>query len=140
MAPGRGRKGGGGARESGLVLVADDDRRLRSVMERFIASKGYEVLEAADGREAIALARERDPDIILLDIIMPVKNGLDVLKELVPRMPGTAFIIVTGNGDEEVARSCLGLGAFDYLPKPVDLEVLAHTMKARLLVQRPSPS
>ncbi|OGS04368.1 MAG: hypothetical protein A3J70_14800 [Elusimicrobia bacterium RIFCSPHIGHO2_02_FULL_61_10] len=136
MEPDQGTNEGGEKRESGLVLVADDDRRMRSALSRFIASKGYEVLEAADGLQTIALAREKAPDIILLDIKMPVKNGLEVLKELAPLLPGTGFIIVTGNGDEELARSCLGLGAFDYVPKPVDLEILAHTIKARLLVRR----
>ena len=136
MEPDQGTNEGGEKRESGLVLVADDDRRMRSALSRFIASKGYEVLEAADGLQTIALAREKAPDIILLEIKMPVKNGLEVLKELAPRRPGTGFIIVTGNGDEELARSCLGLGAFDYVPKPVDLEILAHTIKARLLVRR----
>src|SRR3989338_634330 len=136
MDPGQGIKNRGGERESVLVLVADDDRRMRLVMSRFISSNGYQVIEAADGREAIVLALEKDPDIILLDMNMPGKSGLEGLKELAPLMPGTGFIIVTGNGDEELARSCLGLGAFDYVPKPVDLGVLAHTIKARLLVRR----
>lgn len=139
MDPGREIKGGGGERESGLLLVVDDDRRMRSVLSRFLALKGYEVAEAADGREAIALARQKKPDIILLDMDMPGKNGLEVLEELAPLMPGTGFVIVTGNGDEQLARSCLGLGAFDYVPKPVDLEVLAHAIKARLLVRRQPP-
>lgn len=139
MAPGHRIKEDGGERESGLVLVADDDRRMRSVLSRFLSLKGYEVAEAADGREAIALARRKKPDIILLDIDMPGKSGLEVLEELVPLLPGTGFFIVTGNGDEALACSCLGLGAFDYVSKPVDLEILAHTIKARLLVRRQPP-
>lgn len=139
MAPGHKTEEDGGERESGLVLVVDDDRRMRSVLSRFLSLKGYEVAEAADGREAIALARRKKPDIILLDMDMPGKSGLEVLGELVPLLPGTGFFIVTGNGDEGLARSCLGLGAFDYVSKPVDLEVLAHTIKARLLVRRLPP-
>ena len=139
MDQGQGMKNGGGERESVLVLVVDDDRRMRSVMSRFISLSGYQVIEAADGSEGTALALEKDQHIILLDMDMPGKNGLEVLKELAPLMPGTGFIIVTGNVDEELARSCLGFGAFDYVSKPVDLEVLAHTIKARLLVRRQPP-
>lgn len=139
MDPDRELKDGCGERESGLVLVVDDDRRMRSVLSRFLSLKGYEVAEAADGCEAIAQARKKKPDIILLDMDMPGKSGLEVLEELAPQMPGTGFVIVSGNGDEQIARSCLGLGAFDYVPKPVDLEVLAHTIKARLLVRRQPP-
>lgn len=139
MAPGHKIEEDGGERESGLVLVVDDDRRMRSVLSRFLSLKGYEVAEAADGREAIALARRKKPDIILLDIDMPGKNGLEVMEVLVPLLPDTGFFIVTGKGDEGLARSCLGLGAFDYVSKPVDLEVLARTIKARLLVRRQPP-
>jgi len=128
MAPGR-----------GLVLVAEDDAGMRTLLTRFMSAQGHEVIEAVDGQAAIALAREKAPDIILLDLGMPVKNGLEVLKELVPSMPGTVFIVVSGNGDEKVARSCLDLGAFDYVAKPVDLEALANTVKARLLAPKQPP-
>jgi len=132
-----GMNGEGAARGRGLVLVAEDDVKMRAVLSRFLSLQGYEVIEAADGREAISLARERAPDIVLLDIAMPGKNGLEVLKELVPEMPATGFIMVTGNEDEELARSCLQLGAFDYMPKPVDMDVLARTVKSRHLAQKP---
>lgn len=79
MAPGHKIKEDGGERESGLVLVADDDRRMRSVLSRFLSLKGCEIAEAADGREAIALVRRKKPDIMLLDIDMPGKSGLEVL-------------------------------------------------------------
>lgn len=130
-----GRSGEGAARGRGLVLVAEDDVKMREALSRFLSLQGYEVIEAADGREAVSLARGRAPDIVLLDIAMPGKNGLEVLKELVPEMPATGFIMVTGNEDEELARSCLRLGAFDYVPKPVDMEVLAHSIRARFLAR-----
>ena len=129
---------GGEAEARGLVLVVEDDVQVRAVLSRFMALKGHEVLEAADGREAIALARGRAPDIVLLDIAMPGKNGLEVLKELAPVMPGTGFVMVTANDDEELALFCLELGAFDYLPKPVDLEELSRAVAARLQARRPA--
>lgn len=135
LIPGTG--GDSAAHGRGLVLVAEDDAKERAVLARFLLSLGYKVLEAADGSEAAGLARGRAPDIVLLDIAMPKKSGIEVLKELAPGMPAAGFIMVTGNADEEIARSCLQLGAFDYISKPVDLGVLAHTINARLLSRRP---
>ncbi|MDD5209260.1 MAG: response regulator [Elusimicrobiales bacterium] len=130
--------GNTGTKNSGsLVLVAEDDGQSRRGLVRFLHAQGHDVIEAADGRAAIALARERKPDIILLDLAMPGRDGLEVLKELVPVLPDTGFIIVTGNEDEKIANSCLELGAFDYVPKPVDFDILSQTIKARLRFQRP---
>jgi DNA-binding response OmpR family regulator len=119
-----------------VILVADDDDEIRRVLNRFLSSLAYEVLEAADGAEALALARARRPDIILLDIAMPKKDGMEVLKELAPEMPGAGFIMITGNEDEELARECLGLGAFDYVSKPINIDSLGKSIKARLLLHR----
>ncbi len=117
-----------------VVLVADDDDEIRRVLNRFLSSLAYEVLEAKDGTEALELARARRPKIILLDIAMPKKDGVEVLKELAPEMPGTGFIMITGNEDEELARECLGLGAFDYVSKPINIDSLGKSIKARLLL------
>lgn len=120
-------------RAAALVLIADDNPETRAVLRRFLATLGCETIEAKDGVAAIELARARRPDIILLDISMPEKNGVDVLKTLVPEMPGTGFMMITGNEDEEVARECLESGAFDYVSKPINLEVLGKIIKALLL-------
>jgi len=104
--------------DSGLVLVVEDDEQLRDVLARHLSSQGYTVIEAANGITGAAVAKERAPDIVLLDIVMPGKSGVEVLKELAPVMPGTGFIMVTGNEDETIARFCLELGAFDYIAKP----------------------
>ncbi|MBI4349886.1 MAG: response regulator [Elusimicrobia bacterium] len=126
----------GAASGGGLVLVADDDPQVRKMLVRFLSSLGYTVIEAADGLAAIALALERIPDIVLLDLSMPGKTGLEVLKELAPGMPGTGFIIVTGNDDDEAAASCLRFGAFDYIPKPMSMSCLARSVKTWLLGRR----
>ena len=125
----------GAERGRGLVLVAEDDEQIRTLTARFLTSMGYVVVEAADGRAAVDLARGSVPDIILLDIDMPGKNGMEVLGELAPGMPNTGFIMVTGNGDEQIALACLRLGAFDYVSKPVELKCLVHSMKVWLLIQ-----
>ena len=119
----------------GLILLADDDEAIVKVMSRFLRDAGYEVITALDGLAAERLAREKRPDILLLDIFMPGKDGLDVLRELAPQLPGMGVIMITGNENEDVARECLRLGAFDYVPKPVNLDALAERIKARLLLQ-----
>ena len=121
--------------EKGIVLIADDDPQILNILSRFLGSLGYEVLEAEDGGKAAELARARRPDIVLLDLFMPVKDGLQVLTELLPEMPGTGFMMITGNEDEEVARACLRAGAFDYVSKPLNLSSLENSIKARLLLQ-----
>ncbi len=120
----------------GLLLAADDDKAILNLLSRFLGSLGFEVITAEDGEEAVRLARERKPDIVLLDILMPGKDGIEVLKTLADEMPDKGFVMITGNEDEEVARACLKLGAFDYIEKPVNLELLGNILKARMLIQR----
>ena len=122
-------------KSSGLMLIADDDHETRKVLRRYFSAQSFEILEARDGAEALELARARRPDIVLLDISMPKKDGIEVLKELAPEMPGTGFMMITGNEDEALARSCLDFGAFDYVAKPLNLESLGGIVKARMLLQ-----
>lgn len=119
-----------------LILVADDDTAINRVLYKFLSDAGYRVITAHDGLSAEKMARERKPAIILLDIYMPGKDGLEVLRTLAPEMPGAGIIMITGNEDECVARDCLRLGAFDYVSKPINLEALAERIRVRLLLQK----
>ena len=119
-----------------IVLVVDDDKAILSVLTRFLSSLGYAVLTAEDGEQASRIVEERRPDIALLDIFMPNKDGLTLLRELAASRPDTGYIMITGNDDEEVAKACLRAGAFDYLSKPVNLSALESVIRARLLLQR----
>lgn len=132
--PGRGPGCAAGGKRP-LVLVVDDEASLRAILRRFLDGIGCDSIEAADGLKAVSLARARRPDLVLLDISMPEKTGVEVLRELAPEMPETGFMMITGNEDEELARDCLGLGAFDYASKPLNLDTLRDTIKARLLLQ-----
>ena len=106
------------------ILIADDDPEMRAVLNRSLSALNWEISEANDGAAALERARALRPDIVLLDINMPEKDGVSVLKELSPEMPGTGFIMITGNEDEAIARECLQLGAFDYVTKPISLDIL----------------
>jgi len=119
-----------------LVLIADDDEGMLGVLSRSMSGAGYEVITAADGLTAERLALERRPDIVLLDIFMPGKDGVEVLKTLRAELPLTGVMMVSGNDDEELAKACLTKGAFDYITKPPNLDAVEGTVKGRLLVQR----
>lgn len=123
-------------RGNGLILVADDDNSIVYLLTRFLVDAGYGVLGAADGLEAERLAYEARPDIVLLDIAMPERDGMQVLKNLTERMPETGILMITGNEDEELARACLNMGAFDYVKKPINLAAMERSIQARLHQQR----
>ena len=120
-------------RQRKVVLVVDDDRDLSQLLGYALAADGYEVLRAEDGERGIDIALERRPHIVLLDISMPKKDGVYVLKELVPEMPDTGFLMLSSNGDEELARACMRIGAFDYISKPPGIAALRAVIRARLL-------
>lgn len=124
-APAAGRKG--------LVLVADDDAAMANAVVRFLVSSGYECLQAGDGERAVELARAYRPDIVLLDIAMPGKDGVEVLRELVPELPYTGFIMLTGNEDKKVAQACLKIGALNFLAKPADMATLGDLIRGWIL-------
>ena len=128
--------GSSGGRDGRLLLIADDDENIRTVLRRYLSSMFHEIIETGDGDKTLELSRARKPDLVLLDINMPARSGVSVLRELVPEMPETGFMMITGNEDEDVARECLNSGAFDYISKPIKLDALATTIKAWLFLRR----
>lgn len=125
----------GGRAGTVTMLVVDDDDCLLDLMQRFFAPLGYTVLTAGDGAAGVLAARTARPDIVLLDIYMPNLDGVEVLKQLAPEMPRTGFIMISGGTDEEVARSCLRLGAFDYITKPINMAQLEKIISVRLFLK-----
>ncbi|MDA8130339.1 MAG: response regulator [Elusimicrobia bacterium] len=118
------------------VLIAEDDEAMLGVLKRCLSAAGYSVITAADGIQAERLALEHKPDIILLDIFMPGKNGVQVLETLSRELPSAGILMISGNEDEEIARDCLQKGAFDYIPKPPGLDSLENIIRNRLFLQR----
>ena len=109
------------------VLVVDDDESVRRLLAYDLAPYGLRVLEAADGRQAIAVARTEKPDVILLDILMPGLDGWQALKAL-KELPETRSIPVIILSVVENRAFGISLGAFDYLVKPVDRAALFLTL------------
>jgi DNA-binding NtrC family response regulator len=106
------------------VLIVDDEKNMRWVLGQALSSDGFEVAEAADGKEALASVAEMEPDIMILDHRMPGKDGMEVLRTL--RGKGTTFpiIMLTAHGNVATAVEAMKAGASEYLTKPFDLEEL----------------
>ena len=116
----------------GRILVVDDEINVIRLLQKFLASKSYDVCTAADGRTAVEKVRELKPQIVLLDILMPGMNGMDTLKEIKKFEPDTVVIMVTAVIDEELAKSSIQLGAFDYITKPINLDYLETCLLVKM--------
>ena len=110
------------------VLVAEDHPRTRHAWAELIASWGFKVEAAEDGQRAIELIRSFEPHILLLDLKLPVKDGLEVLSEIRQRGLPITTIVISGEGDIPDAVQAIKLGAYDYLRKPVDPPRLRQTL------------
>jgi len=113
------------------VLIADDDGHIREVVRYALEQAGFGVLEAADGRETLAVAREQPVDLLLLDIIMPELDGIEVCRRL--RADSEVPILFLTSRDDEIDRVLgLELGADDYVTKPFSPRELVARIKAVL--------
>jgi DNA-binding NtrC family response regulator len=106
------------------VLVADDEKNLRELIVRELARKGHDVQGVADGEAALASVSEGSYDVLVLDMKMPKKEGIDVLRELAALPESPQVIVTTGFQDVAAAVEAMKLGAYDYLTKPTKIEEL----------------
>jgi signal transduction histidine kinase/CheY-like chemotaxis protein len=109
------------------VLVVDDDAAARDLISRFLHREGFAVLTAANGEQAMRMAREQRPDVITLDVIMPGMDGWEVLRALkaAPELEGIPVILMTITNDQNLGYA---LGAAEYLTKPVDWDRLGSVL------------
>ncbi len=121
-------------RDTPLILVADDDADHREILAWRLETRGYAVVLAADGVEALATARERRPDLVLMDASMPRLDGFEVCRRLKadPSLPFTPIILVTGRVLVEDVVAGLEAGADDYLRKPVEHASLVARVRSIL--------
>jgi two-component system alkaline phosphatase synthesis response regulator PhoP len=118
----------------GKILIVDDEPDIVEFISYNLKSKGYLIATAKDGVEALRKAKEFRPDLILLDIMMPNKDGKETLKELrrMPEFEQTAIIFLTALSDERSEIEGLKTGADDYISKPIKPELLATRISAAL--------
>ena len=116
------------------ILIVDDDPDLRVLARRALDKDGHSIREAADGHEALAAMSEWKPDLLVLDLVMPEMDGLEVLRRL-RADAGTAglpVLVLTAHGDETSTRAGFDVGATDYLTKPFSMPQLAARVRACL--------
>ncbi len=114
----------------GRVLIVDDEPHVGSVFDDVLTDQGYVVKVVTRGSEALGLMPIFRPDVVLLDLKMPEMPGVEVLQRLCRDYPDVPVVVVTGNEDEDLARSTLSTGAFDYIHKPFHLAVLERVVAA----------
>lgn len=116
------------------ILIVDDEKKLLRSLEDFFSTQGYEVLCAARGDEAVKLATEKAPDLVILDIMLPDVSGYDVCRAIKAKLPATRVIMLSAKGEEVDKVLGLEIGADDYMTKPFGVrELLA---RVRTLVRR----
>jgi DNA-binding response OmpR family regulator len=118
------------------ILVVDDEPAVTDLLAYNFRKAGYEILLAADGREALRLARQSSPDLILLDLMLPEVDGLDVCREL-RKTSDVPIIMLTARGEEIDRVVGLELGADDYVTKPFSVRELLARVKAVLRRAQP---
>jgi len=113
------------------ILAVDDDREFRRSLVKIFQKAGFLVNVAADGHQAMTLLDKNHYDLVVLDLKMPGKSGLEVLREIKAQTPEAKVIMVTAFADPDSIRQALSAGAFAYLNKPVKREdILASVKKA----------
>jgi DNA-binding response OmpR family regulator len=118
------------------VLLVDDEVEFVEALAARLEMRDMDVTPAFDGDEALSRARERDFDVIVLDVLMPGKDGIETFREIKKLRPLAQVIMLTGNATVETAIEGMKLGAYDYLMKPTETEDLvekitkAHRVKA----------
>ena len=106
------------------LLMVDDEVQFRATTQKILNRKGFETILAANGEEALEKL-EQNPDVVVLDVKMPGMDGHQVLEEIKKRKPDLPVIMLTGHGKQPSAQEALQQGAFDYLAKPCDIDLLS---------------
>ncbi len=119
------------------ILIVDDNPANLEIFQTRLSAHGYDIITARDGEEGLAVARERQPDLILLDIMMPKMDGIEVCRRLKddPSLPFMPIILVTAKADAKDVVAGLEAGGNDYLTKPVDHNALVARVKSMLSIK-----
>ncbi len=110
------------------VLVVDDEEPIRNALKKFLNQQGYDVVTAASGDEALRVLQRQKFSVVLLDVRMPGKSGIDLVPQVLELEPSLAVLMLTAVNDATTAALCMQRGAMDYLTKPIDLSDLARAI------------
>jgi DNA-binding response OmpR family regulator len=123
----------------GQILVIEDEPGIVDFLERGLRAQGFDVITAMDGTSGAAAASDQDVDLVVLDLMLPGRSGLDVLADLRDAKPGLPVIVLTALGEVEHRVAGLDAGAVDYLTKPFSLTELAARIRAQLRAASHAP-
>jgi len=118
------------------ILVVDDEKIILELTSMILKSKGFDVFTAGGGEEGLQLVEEHRPSVVLLDYMMPVMDGMTVLKKIRKSFPDTYVIMFTGKGSEEIAVELMKAGASDYVLKPFNNQDLVERIENVLKIRR----
>ena len=110
------------------ILIADDAAFMRMRSASLLKELGHDVLEAEDGAQAVDMFKEHSPDAVLLDITMPVMDGLEALKEIIGINPAAKIAMVTAMGQQQVIMEAIKAGAKDFVVKPFDADRIEEAL------------
>jgi DNA-binding response OmpR family regulator len=111
------------------ILLVDDETQFLATMAKRLRKRGFLVREAGSGLEGLRALEVEPADVVVLDVGMPGMDGIQVLREIKLHFPQVQVLMLTGHADMEVAISGMAMGAFDYLMKPVELDVLVGKIR-----------
>ncbi len=110
------------------VLVVDDEEPIRNALKKFLTQQGYDVVTAPSGDEALRVLQRQKVSVVLLDVRMPGRSGIDLVPQVLELEPSIAILMLTAVNDATTAALCMQRGAMDYLTKPIDLSDLARAI------------
>jgi DNA-binding NtrC family response regulator len=114
-----------------MILVVEDEEAYRDVLARILTKAGYEVLQAADGIEALSLLEKSKIDLVISDILMPRLNGYALVARLRAKWPAMPVILTTGFLSQDAAKNMMS-GSVDFIPKPINVETLLDMIHRRI--------
>jgi len=112
------------------ILIVDDEDELVSALEERLILRGFQAKGVTTGEEALAYLADRQCDVVLLDVKMPGLGGLEVIKRIKEETPSQQVILLTGHSSVQDAERGMGLGAFDYLMKPIQIDELVRVLRS----------
>lgn len=114
------------------ILITDDEEEICSTLAEFLEGKGYEIYQANSGEDALRLLKEVRPHLMLLDIRMPVMDGIEILRRVRQIDREVGVIMITAFHDVGIAQEALKLGACDFVTKPIDFAYLDESVRVKI--------
>ena len=114
------------------ILIVDDEKDTCEILAEILSDEGYETFSARSGRSALVKVEKEKPDLVLLDIKMPQMDGIEGLERIKKIDKGIAVIMITAYGALNTARGAMRLGAYDYITKPFDVNLIKGIVKEAL--------